>query len=437
MNAEYFLANFGFIASAPGGVLRLRELVLQLAAMGELVQQPASDDDSDALIAQITQERRSLVASGEIKRGSPLSDVDSSSQLPNIPSHWRWIRLGNLTSKIGSGSTPRGGSKVYTSKGIPFLRSQNIWNDGIRLGEVVFIDRHTHDAMENTHVVPNDILLNITGASLGRCAIVPSSFSPANVSQHVTIIRPLLAEMWHFLRICLLSPFGQSMIWGRQVGMAREGLSKKVLEQFEIPVPPITEQRQIVARVDELMTLCDQLEAQHQERERQFPVLSLTCHGRFADAPTQTNLNRIFGDVGTVSPSHLRKTILKLAVQGKFTPSNVSKHVVLKDVIELISGQHLLAHEQNTVAKGIPYLTGPSDFGIKHPVPTRWTETPKVVAKPGDILITVKGAGVGKTNRLDQQMAISRQLMAVRVTGADPEFVHLVLMSAADHFNPQ
>ena len=80
-------------------------------------------------------------------------------------------------------------------------------------------------------------------------------------------------------------------------------------------------------------------------------------------------------------------------------------------------------------------MTGPSDFGARHPKATRWTETPKVVAEAGDILITVKGSGVGKTNKLvSERTAISRQLMAVRATGADPDFVHLVLMNAADHF---
>ncbi len=105
------------------------------------------------------------------------------------------------------------------------------------------------------------------------------------------------------------------------------------------------------------------------------------------------------------------------------------------EVIELISGQHLLAHEHNAEERGIPYLTGPSDFGEKSPIPTRWTDQPKVTAEPGDILITVKGSGVGKTNVLvGQQTAISRQLMAIRVTGADPEFVHVVLKRAAEHF---
>lgn len=190
---------------------------------------------------------------------SPLTDVDLSSQLPEIPEHWQWIRLGNLTAKIGSGSTPRGGAKVYVSSGIPFLRSQNIWNDGIRLDDVAYITPETHQTMRNTHVLPNDILLNITGASLGRCAKVSSDFSTANVSQHVTIVRPLVSETRHFLHIFLLSPFGQGMIWDRQVGMAREGLSKKVLEQFEIPLPPLEEQLRIVQRVEQLLKLVDRL----------------------------------------------------------------------------------------------------------------------------------------------------------------------------------
>lgn len=133
----------------------------------------------------------------------------------------------------------------------------------------------------------------------------------------------------------------------------------------------------------------------------------------------------------------MRELILELAVQGKLVEQegNDRRSIVLGDVIELISGQHLLAHEHNDEGKGIPYLTGPSDFGEHFPAPTRWTEFPKVTADPGDILITVKGAGVGKTNLLkDRKTAISRQLMAIRVIGADIAYVHLALKSAAGHF---
>ncbi len=190
-----------------------------------------------------------------------------------------------------------------------------------------------------------------------------------------------------------------------------------------------------MAKVDELMALCDRVEVHQKERETRHAALARASLARFADAPTPANLQLLFHPSYAIPPASLRKSILTLAVQGKLAPSVEKEHVTLGEVIELISGQHLLAHEHNETGNGIPYLTGPSDFGPKHPVPTRWTETPKVVAEPGDILVTVKGSGVGKTNKLvSEQTAISRQLMAVRVVGADPDFVQLVLMNAAGHF---
>ena len=107
----------------------------------------------------------------------------------------------------------------------------------------------------------------------------------------------------------------------------------------------------------------------------------------------------------------------------------------LRQLCQLISGQHIEAKNYNTEMRGVGYLTGPSDFGPIHPVISKWTEHPKIKAKTGDILITVKGSGVGKINLLDRnEVAISRQLMAVRVTKADPRFVHLFLSSTFDHF---
>ena len=116
---------------------------------------------------------------------------------------------------------------------------------------------------------------------------------------------------------------------------------------------------------------------------------------------------------------------------------NISKWPVrrLGDVCQLISGQHIDSKDYNTDIKGVGYLTGPSDFGDLYPVVSKWTEHPKVLARSGDILITVKGSGVGKINMLDvPEVAISRQLMAIRVSGAEPRFIYLLLSSAFDHF---
>ena len=133
--------------------------------------------------------------------------------------------------------------------------------------------------------------------------------------------------------------------------------------------------------------------------------------------------------------ARMRELVLQMACSGQLMRRENGrwKEIVLGDVIALISGQHLLSHEHNTEQRGIPYLTGPSDFGEKHPKPTRWTEHPKVTAEPGDILITVKGSGVGKTNVLiGQRTAISRQLMAIRTTSADSDFLLILLQRAAN-----
>ncbi len=107
----------------------------------------------------------------------------------------------------------------------------------------------------------------------------------------------------------------------------------------------------------------------------------------------------------------------------------------LAELCVLISGRHLDPKQQNTESRGIGYLTGPADFGLLNPVISRWTEDPQALATQGDILITVKGAGVGKINLLDvDSVAISRQLMAVRVTDGDHRFIYAFLGSQFEHF---
>jgi type I restriction enzyme S subunit len=118
-----------------------------------------------------------------------------------------------------------------------------------------------HEKMSGTKVYPNDILLNITGGSLGRSTIFYAEVGEANVSQHVTIIRPAISQTRFFLHLCIISPYGQELIWGRQVGANREGLSKRILELFEFPIPPLKEQQRIVSKVTELFALCDGLKA--------------------------------------------------------------------------------------------------------------------------------------------------------------------------------
>jgi len=178
-----------------------------------------------------------------------------------------------------------------------------------------------------------DILLNITGASIGRCTIVPDDFKEANVSQHVTIIRCINPEIRRFIHFLLISPYGQSMIWSRQVGMSREGLSKKVLEQFQISLPPLAEQRRIVAKIDELMARCDELERLKVERDHKQITVHKAALNRLLTAKDHSDfqtswhfITQHFGELYSVKENlaELRKAILQLAVMGKLVPQDKS-----------------------------------------------------------------------------------------------------------------
>jgi len=265
---------FDILFTTEESIEELKQTILQLAVTGKLVQQNPNDEPAIELLKKIEKEKERLVKEKKIKKPIKLAVISDNDKPYTLPSSWEFTRFGDITNRIGSGSTPRGGKSAYFNEGIAFLRSQNIRNDGLKLEDVAFINDDTHEKMNNTKVVPDDILLNITGGSLGRSTIFPENIGEANVSQHVSIIRPTLKATNKYLHYCILSPYIQGLIWGRQVGMAREGLSKKVLELFEIPFPPLKEQLRIVAKVDDLMNLCDLLKTNINEAQETQVLLA-------------------------------------------------------------------------------------------------------------------------------------------------------------------
>ena len=162
-----------------------------------------------------------------------------------IPEHWEVRKLKFMTKKINSGITPQGGSTIYEDEGIPLLRSQNIHFDGLHLDNVVYINKEIHDEMKNSKIIENDVLLNITGASIGRCTIIPNKFGEGNVNQHVCIIRCLNMLDPYFLKHFLSSEIMQNLISSSQVGASREGLTFFEISNFLTPNPPKSEQKQI------------------------------------------------------------------------------------------------------------------------------------------------------------------------------------------------
>jgi len=245
---------------------KLKQAILQEAIQGKLTAdwRAANPDVEPAsqLLRRIQAEKASLIATKKLRPEKPLPKITSAEIPFEIPKGWEWCRLIDLSEKTGSGSTPSGGKTAYSASGIPFLRSQNVHNDGLVLNEVARISAAIHKRMEGTTVFPSDLLLNITGGSIGRCAIVPDEIREANVNQHVAIIRPILRQSNQYLHAVILAPYFQGKIEEAQTGAGREGLPKNKMDRIAIPLPPLAEQAAIVERVEALMTTCRALEAE-------------------------------------------------------------------------------------------------------------------------------------------------------------------------------
>jgi tRNA pseudouridine(38-40) synthase len=166
-----------------------------------------------------------------------------------IPAHWEVTKIKTITIKIGSGVTPKGGAEIYELSGIPLLRSQNIYFDGFRLENVAYITSEIHDSMKNSQVQSGDVLLNITGGSIGRCYFVTNEFNEANVNQHVCIVRPNERIITEFLYYILSSTIGQQQIDLCQTGGNREALNFEQLKNFFLCLPKVDEQKNIVQRL--------------------------------------------------------------------------------------------------------------------------------------------------------------------------------------------
>lgn len=160
---------------------------------------------------------------------------------------WEVKKLGEVAVKVNSGKTPLGGEKVYSTEGVLFIRSQNINNDRLELDGSVYISEEVNNGMKNSVVQPNDILLNITGASLGRSCVVPENFTIGNVNQHVCIIRLNKDYSPRFIQPFFSSQKGQNIFFSLQTGSGREGLNFESIRNIKLSFPSILEQEKVAS----------------------------------------------------------------------------------------------------------------------------------------------------------------------------------------------
>ena len=311
-----------------------------------------------------------------------------------IPNSWVWTTIEEICSKIGSGSTPRGSN--YSANGIPFFRSQNVYNDRLVYDDIKYISEEVHQKMKGTEVLANDLLLNITGGSLGRCAVVPADFNCGNVSQHVCIMRSVLVEPEYFHALVLSSYFAKSM---KITGSGREGLPKYSLEQMAFPLPPLSEQQRIVMEIEKLFALIDQIEhskvnLQTIIKQTKSKILDLAIHGKLVpqdpnDEPAIELLKRINPDFTPCDNGHSGKLPYKIPKTWAWCSHN--------SILDISGGSQPAKSYFETIPKP-NYIRlyqirdyGESPVPVYIPINLASKQTEK-----GDILLARYGGSLGK-----------------------------------------
>jgi type I restriction enzyme, S subunit len=238
---------------------RLKDIPVLIPPLQEQKQIVAYLDTKTGLIDSLIKKKKRKIELLKEKRTSLFNEVITKGLDPSvkmkdsgiewigeIPEKWYLTNLRYYVKKVGSGSTPRGGRDVYIEQGVPFLRSQNIHFDGIRLDKKTNISEDIHQKMSGSQVKYEDVLLNITGGSIGRCCVMDLNIE-ANVNQHVSIVRTKKNKLSpHFLNYIFRSELGQNQVEYFQTGGNREGLTIENIKNFFIPIPPIKDQKVIV-----------------------------------------------------------------------------------------------------------------------------------------------------------------------------------------------
>ena len=187
-----------------------------------------------------------------MKIDDKTSHNSPSLRFPEFTGEWEKCKLGTLATKVGSGSTPKGGDAVYTSIGHYFVRSQNVGMGFLMLDNIAHINDDIHQKHKATEIYENDVLLNITGASIGRTAVATKELEGGNVNQHVCIIRTNSKVNPKFLCDYIQTQRIQNHIKSLQTGGSREGLNFEQIRSFPISLPSINEQNKLTCLLDKI-----------------------------------------------------------------------------------------------------------------------------------------------------------------------------------------
>ena len=270
---EFIARNFADLYSVPENVAELKKAILQLAVMGKLVPQDPGDQPASELLKEIEAEKKKLIKAGKIKKQEPLPPIKPEEVPYALPAGWEWVRLGEISNKITDGthhSPPNADVGQYK-----YITAKNIKNDGIDFSSITFVTEDVHREIYNRcNPEKGDILYIKDGATTGVVTIndLEEEFS---MLSSVALIKLPQGVLHTFLIKVMRSPLFYESIRNDMSGVAITRVTLSKIYSVLIPLPPLAEQKRIVAKVDAIMTLCDALEQQLKDAtDKQTAILN-------------------------------------------------------------------------------------------------------------------------------------------------------------------
>ena len=406
----------------------LKNSILQLAIQGKLVEQHSEEGTAEELYQQIQQEKQRLIKEGKIKKEKPLPEITEEEKPFDIPEGWIWVRLRNVVYNRG---------QLTPTEAFCYIDIGSIDNKRQRLNpDETIIQPDKAPSRARKEVEIGDIIYSTVRPYLHNMAIIDRSFSHKPIASTGFAAMVCHNGVYNkYLFNYLLAPAFDSYAnaTDNAKGVAYPAINDDRLYRAVIPLPPLAEQKRIVAKIEELLPLIDRYEKawnQLEEFNKRFPddmhksILQMAIQGKLVEQrPEEGTGEELYRQIQVEKQKLIKEGKIKKEkplpeITEEEKPFDIPeswKHIRLGDVITLLSGTDFPPERYNEKGIGTPYITGASSLCKNGVILNRWTETPTNIAEFGDVLLVCKGSGYGKTVICNIKEAhIARQIMAIK-----------------------
>ena len=409
----------------------LKNSILQLAIQGKLVEQRPEEGTAGELFARIQEEKQRLIKAGKIKKEKALPEIAEEEKPFEIPESWMWCRLGSLCNII-NGFTPSRSNPDFWNGDIPWFTIDDVREQGRFIS---YTNQYIADkaiSRNSQRIIPPDTVLLCCTASVGEYAYTKIALT-TNQQFNALVVRnenlSLVCSMYLYVFVQTL----KSKIISGAGRTTFNFLSVGKLQQFLVPLPPLAEQKRIVAKTEELLPYIDryaQAWGKLEQFNSRFPedmkksLLQYAIQGKLVEQrPEEGTAEELFARIQAekqrlIKAGKIKKEKPLPEITEDEKPFEIPESwmwVRLGNVISLVSGTDFKPEQYNDQGRGTVYITGASNLSDDGVIVSRWTETPRNFAYRGDILLVCKGSGYGKTVFCDVDEAhIARQIMSIK-----------------------